>query len=49
MWVAEMNSAYEEWKAKGVEFLSAPIRRSPEMQMVFFKDPEGNLFELLGP
>ena len=49
MWVAEMNSAYEEWKAKGVEFLSAPIRRTPEMQMVFFKDPEGNLFELLGP
>ena len=49
MWVKDMNRTYEEWHAKGVEFLSEPIRRTPEMQMVFLRDPEGNLIELLGP
>ena len=49
MWVKDITSTYEEWKAKGVEFLSAPIRRTPEMQMVFMRDPEGNLIEILGP
>ena len=49
MWVKDITATYEEWKAKGVEFLSAPIRRTPEMQMVFMRDPEGNLIEILGP
>ncbi len=49
MWVKDITSTYEEWKAKGVEFLSEPIRRTPEMQMVFMRDPEGNLIEILGP
>jgi catechol 2,3-dioxygenase-like lactoylglutathione lyase family enzyme len=48
MWVKDITATYEEWKAKGVEFLSAPIRRTPEMQMVFMRDPEGNLIEILG-
>ncbi|HJP13487.1 MAG: VOC family protein [Nitrospinota bacterium] len=49
MWVKDMASTYEEWRAKGVDFLSEPIRRTPEMQMVFMRDPEGNLIEILGP
>ncbi len=49
LWVKDMAAAYEEWKANGVEFLSEPIRRTPEIQMVFLKDPEGNMIELLGP
>ncbi len=49
LWVKDIAAAYEEWGAKGVEFLSEPIRRTPEIQMVFLKDPEGNMIELLGP
>ena len=49
LWVKDIAAAYEEWGANGVEFLSEPIRRTPEMQMVFLKDPEGNMIELLGP
>ena len=49
MWVKDIMATYEEWKGKGVEFLSEPIRRTPEIQMVFLKDPDGNLIEILGP
>ncbi|OGL62878.1 MAG: hypothetical protein A3J27_09135 [Candidatus Tectomicrobia bacterium RIFCSPLOWO2_12_FULL_69_37] len=49
LWVKDLAKTCAEWKAKGVEFLSEPIRRTPELQMVFLKDPDGNLIELLGP
>lgn len=49
LWVKDLGKTHAEWRAKGVEFLSAPIRRTPELQMVFLKDPDGNLIELLGP
>jgi catechol 2,3-dioxygenase-like lactoylglutathione lyase family enzyme len=49
MWVKDIQAAYDEWGAKGVDFLSEPIRRTPELQMVFMRDPEGNLIEILGP
>jgi len=48
IWVKDIQSTYEDWQAKGVEFLSKPIRRTPELQMVFMRDPEGNLIEILG-
>ena len=49
MWVEDMDRTYEEWRANGVEFLSEPIRRTPDMRVVVLKDPEGNLIEILGP
>ncbi|MDA1001631.1 MAG: VOC family protein [bacterium] len=49
MWVKDIMATYKEWKSKGAEFLSEPIRRTPEIQMVFLRDPDGNLIEVLGP
>ncbi len=49
LWVKDIQKTCDEWRAKGVEFLSEPIRRTPEIQMVFLKDPDGNLIEVLGP
>jgi catechol 2,3-dioxygenase-like lactoylglutathione lyase family enzyme len=49
MWVKDITATYNDWKAQGVDFLSAPIRRTPDLQMVFIRDPEGNLIEILGP
>ena len=43
----DVDVVYEELKAKGVEFMSAP-RNMPGwfMRCVYFRDPEGNLFEI---
>lgn len=49
MWVKDMAATYADWKSKGADFLSEPIRRTPEIQMVFLRDPDGNLIEVLGP
>lgn len=47
MWVKDLEKTYADLKAKGVNFLSEPIRTSPEVQFVYLKDPEGNIIELL--
>lgn len=49
MWVEDMDRTCEEWRAKGVEFLSEPISTRPDVRVVVLKDPEGNLIEILGP
>ena len=50
MSVEDLDGAYEELKAKGVEFMGEP-RDIPEwyMRCVMLRDPEGNLIELSGP
>ena len=46
----DVDAAYEILKARGVPFMGEP-RNVPgwEMRSVFFRDPEGNLFEIAGP
>lgn len=48
--VEDLDGAYAELKAKGVEFMGEP-RDIPEwtMRCVMLRDPEGNLIELSGP
>lgn len=45
----DVDAMYLELKGKGVEFIGEP-RDIPEwfMRCVYFRDPEGNLFELSG-
>ena len=49
IWVKDMDRACDEWRANGVEFLSEPLRRTPDMRVAVLEDPEGNLIEILGP
>jgi catechol 2,3-dioxygenase-like lactoylglutathione lyase family enzyme len=43
--VADVQACYEEWSAKGAEFLTAPIDRGPEIRC-FMRDPDGYLIEV---
>ena len=45
--VEDVDVAYENLKSRGVEFIGAP-RNMPDwyMRCVYFRDPEGNLFEI---
>lgn len=43
--VANIRACYEEWSAKGAEFLTEPIDRGPEIRC-FMRDPDGYLIEV---
>ena len=43
--VADIRASYEEWSAKGVEFLTEPIDRGAELRC-YMRDPDGYLIEV---
>jgi catechol 2,3-dioxygenase-like lactoylglutathione lyase family enzyme len=43
--VADIHACYEEWKAKGAEFLTPPIDRGAEIRC-YMRDPDGYLIEV---
>jgi len=45
--VKNLDAFYEELKSKGVEFMGEPQYISGwDMRVVYFRDPDGNLFEI---
>lgn len=43
--VADIHSVYEEWSARGAQFLTAPIDRGREIRC-YMRDPDGHLIEV---
>ena len=43
--VADIASVYEEWSARGAEFLTPPIDRGMEIRC-YMRDPDGHLTEV---
>jgi catechol 2,3-dioxygenase-like lactoylglutathione lyase family enzyme len=43
--VADIASLYEEWKARGAEFLTPPMDRGAEIRC-YIRDPDGHLIEV---
>lgn len=43
--VADIHACYEEWSAKGAEFLTPPIDRAAEIRC-YLRDPDGYLIEV---
>jgi catechol 2,3-dioxygenase-like lactoylglutathione lyase family enzyme len=43
--VADIQKLYEDWSAKGVEFLTPPMQRQTEIRC-YARDPDGHLIEL---
>ena len=43
--VADIQSVYEDWKAKGAEFITPPIDRGAEIRC-YLRDPDGYLIEV---
>jgi len=43
--VADIQACYEEWKAKGAEFVTEPIDRGAEIRC-YMRDPDGYLIEV---
>ena len=43
--VADIHAVYEEWRAKGAEFLTEPIDRKAELRC-YMRDPDGYLIEV---
>ena len=43
--VADIQACYEEWGAKGAEFLTPPQDRGAEIRC-FMRDPDGHLIEV---
>ncbi|WP_020578258.1 VOC family protein [Actinopolymorpha alba] len=43
--VADIPARYEEWKAKGAEFVTPPIDRGAEIRC-YMRDPDGYLIEV---
>lgn len=43
--VADIAATYEEWKARGAEFLTPPIDRGPEIRC-YMRDPDLHLIEV---
>ena len=49
--VADIAAVYEQWRARGAEFLTPPIDRGSEIRC-YMRDPDGHLIEvgqLVGP
>lgn len=44
--VENVDAAYEELRSRGVEFLRPPEDRSWGVRCAYFKDPDGNVWEL---
>ena len=43
--VSDIHAKYNEWRAKGAEFLTAPIDRGREIRC-YMRDPDGYLIEV---
>lgn len=43
--VADINAVYEEWSAKGAEFVTPPTDRQAEYRC-YMRDPDGHLIEV---
>jgi catechol 2,3-dioxygenase-like lactoylglutathione lyase family enzyme len=43
--VADIRAAYDDWRAKGAEFLTEPIDREAELRC-YMRDPDGYLIEV---
>ena len=43
--VADIHAVYEEWSAKGAEFLTPPMDRGAEFRC-YMRDPDGHLIEV---
>jgi len=43
--VADIHACYEQWKAKGAQFLTPPIDRGSEIRC-YLRDPDGYLIEI---
>ena len=43
--VADIGAAYERWRARGANFLTAPIDRGGEIRC-YMRDPDGHLIEV---
>jgi catechol 2,3-dioxygenase-like lactoylglutathione lyase family enzyme len=43
--VADVHALYEEWSARGAEFLTPPIERETEIRC-YLRDPDGHLIEV---
>jgi catechol 2,3-dioxygenase-like lactoylglutathione lyase family enzyme len=43
--VADIQSAYEDYRSRGAEFLTPPIDRGPETRC-YIRDPDGHLIEV---
>lgn len=43
--VADLRARYEEWRAKGAQFLTPPIDRKAELRC-YMRDPDGYLIEV---
>jgi lactoylglutathione lyase len=47
--VEDVDAAYEELRAKGVEFIRVPEDRDWGLRCAHFKDPDGNVWEIHSP
>jgi len=43
--VADIHAVYEQWRARGAEFLTPPIDRGGEIRC-YMRDPDGHLIEI---
>jgi hypothetical protein len=43
--VADIQQVYEEWSARGAQFLTPPIDRGAEIRC-YIRDPDGHLIEV---
>jgi catechol 2,3-dioxygenase-like lactoylglutathione lyase family enzyme len=43
--VADIHSAYDQWRSRGAEFLTAPTDRGVELRC-YMRDPDGHLIEV---
>ena len=47
--VEDIDAVYEELSARGAEFVSPPVTVAGGVKFCFFKDPEGNILEIIQP
>lgn len=47
--VADVDAAYQQLKANGVEFTKAPEDKYWGIRAAYFRDPDGNLWEIATP
>jgi catechol 2,3-dioxygenase-like lactoylglutathione lyase family enzyme len=43
--VADIQAIYDDWSARGAEFLTPPQDRGPEIRC-YLRDPDGHLIEV---
>ena len=46
IFLEDADREYEELRSKGVEFVTPPTTRPDGQRYAFFRDPEGNLWEI---